>query len=637
MNAISNDASWNDFGATLLGPASTRFRLWAPGVDAASLEYEGAAGFAELPMQPTGGGWYETVAPCGAGTRYRYRVAGLTVPDPASRMQDGDVHDASVVADPGAYRWRCAGWRGRPWHETVLYEAHAGAFGGFAGLAAQLPRLAALGFTAIELMPIADFPGPRNWGYDGVLPYAPDRAYGTPDELKALIDRAHELGLMMFLDVVYNHFGPEGNYLHAYAPAFFRDDVRTPWGPAIDFRRPEVRRFFTGNALYWLDEFRFDGLRLDAVHAIADPGWLDEMAAEVRRAFGGGRHAHLVLEHDGNRAGHLERDFDAQWNDDGHHVLHHMVSGEADGYYGDYADAPGRHLARFLAEGFVYQGEPSPYRGGRPRGEPSAQLPPTAFVLFLQNHDQIGNRAFGERLLTLALRNGRVGALRAAVAVLLLSPQIPLVFMGDEFGAQAPFLYFTSHPPELAAAVREGRRQEFAHFPAFADEQARAAIPDPNAPSTFLASVPDWPAPAAGLPAQPDPVPWPAPAGENPVPIGAMEAGGARVRLPDDEDWTAYYHGLLDLRRSAIIPRLRGARSLGAQVLGPQAAVARWRLDDGAILALYVNFAADAVPLGGALPAGEPLFESAGGAAAALAQGDVAGAAAVFRTEQEAA
>ena len=238
------------------------------------------------------------------------------MPDPASRAQADDVHGPSLVVDPRAYRWRNADWRGRPWHETVLYELHAGLLGGFAGVQRELARLAALGITAIELMPVNDFPGQRNWGYDGVLPFAPDRAYGSPDDLKALVDAAHDHGLMVFLDVVYNHFGPDGNYLASYAD-IFRDDVATPWGAAIDFRRAEVRRFFTENALYWLMEYRFDGLRFDAVHAITEPDWLDEMAAAVRATVEKDRHVHLVLEHDGNVADHLRRDFDAQWNDDG--------------------------------------------------------------------------------------------------------------------------------------------------------------------------------------------------------------------------------------------------------------------------------------------------------------------------------
>ena len=254
------------FGAQLTGPNRTRFRFWAPSQQQVSVEIDGMP---PLAMTPLAGGWFEAEADCGAGARYRYRISDeLAVPDPASRAQAGDVHDASLVCDPDGFRWKNVAWNGRPWHETVLYELHPGACGGFAGIMQRLPALADLGITAVELMPVADFPGRRGWGYDGVLPYAPDTAYGTPEQLKEMIDAAHGLGLMVFLDVVYNHFGPDGNYLGAYAASFFRDDVHTPWGQAIDFRQQPVRDFFTENALYWLTEFRFDGLRFDAVHAI---------------------------------------------------------------------------------------------------------------------------------------------------------------------------------------------------------------------------------------------------------------------------------------------------------------------------------------------------------------------------------
>ncbi|MDX3907898.1 MAG: malto-oligosyltrehalose trehalohydrolase [Pigmentiphaga sp.] len=585
------------FGAKLLGADRTRFRLWAPGQRAMSVELEpGRPQAAVVPMQAKRDGWFEAEARCGAGTRYRYRLEdGSSIPDPASRMQDGDVHDASVVVDPAAYRWRHARWRGRPWSETVIYELHAGLLGGFQGVRSHLPRLAELGVTAIELMPIADFPGPRNWGYDGVLPYAPDRAYGTPEDLKALIDDAHGLGLMVFLDVVYNHFGPDGNYLHAYAPSFFREDVQTPWGPAIDFRRKPVREFFTGNAVYWLQEYRFDGLRFDAVHAIAEQDWLEEMANVVRLSTDRQRHVHLVIEHDGNAVSLLEHEFDAQWNDDGHHVLHRLLTGENQGYYRDYDDQPARQLARCLAEGFVYQGEPSPHREGKPRGKPSAHLPPTSFVLFLQNHDQIGNRALGERLQTLVRQQGRTQALKAAVALLLLAPQIPLIFMGEEYGAETPFLYFTSHGPELAEAVREGRRKEFASFAEFAD--AGAAIPDPNDAATFEASRRD-----------------------------IFEAR---------DEWPAYYQALLSCRRDVLVPHLDSARALGAEAVGPEAVKARWSLGDGRAWAIYANFDNAPVAVDPPPAAATLLFESSPEAARSLRQGTLAPACTVAWMEAE--
>jgi len=398
--------------------------------------------------------------------------------------------------------------------------------------------------------------------------------------LKELIDAAHGAGLMMFLDVVYNHFGPDGNYLGLYQPSMFRHDVPTPWGAAIDFRDREVRRFFTENALYWLMEYRFDGLRFDAVHAIPEADWLDEMAATVRATVEPGRHVHLVLENDANRAEHLAHDFDAQWNDDAHHALHVLLTGESGGYYADYADAPARHLARCLAEGFAYQGEPSRHRGGAPRGTPSAELPPTAFVSFLQNHDQVGNRAFGERLTVLA----RPQALEAAIALQLLSPHIPLIFMGEEGASRTPFLYFTDHHGELADAVRKGRRREFAGFAEFADPGRRAAIPDPNAPETF----------------------------ERSMPQSDRELGPHREKL---------YRHLLDIRRAEIVPRLDHARPLGADAVGPAAVLARWRMGDGALLTLATNLGDEAVQFDP--PAGRLLFENAPGAAAAAREGNL--------------
>ena len=562
------------FGACLLADGRTRFRLWAPAQDAVSVALEGGP---KLPMARSPDGWFEAVAPCAATSRYRYCLAdGTLVPDPASRLQSDDLHGPSVVTDPRAYAWRNGGWLGRPWREAVLYELHAGILGGFRGVAKELPRLAELGVTAVELMPINDFPGRRNWGYDGVLPYAPDTAYGTPDELKALVDVAHDLGLMIFLDVVYNHFGPDGNYLPLYAPQFFRQEHHTPWGPAIDFRQPGVREFFTENVLYWLMEFRVDGLRFDAVHAIEQQDWIDEMAATVRATVEPRRHVHLVLEHH-NDASHLERDVDAQWNDDGHNVLHVLLTGDTGGYYADYVDRPTEKLARCLADGFVFQGEHSDYLHG-PRGMPSAHLPPTAFVLFLQNHDQVGNRAFGERLTTLADPD----ALVAAIALLMLCPQIPLLFMGEETASRTPFLFFTDHGPELADAVREGRRNEFARFPAFADPVKRAQIPDPNAPRTFEASVPHA-----------DPT-----------------QGPAREAL---------YRQLIHLRQSHIVPRLHATQSLEARAIGPKAVVARWRMGDGAVLTLAANLAAQ--PTAFTPPTGDLLFATVRDAASLMRSG----------------
>jgi maltooligosyltrehalose trehalohydrolase len=582
------DRAHGGFGARLLGPNRTLFRLWAPSANAVALVL--GEGPEALPMNRLSGGWYELEADCGAGTRYRFRLEdGLQVPDPASRAQDRNPHGASVVTDPAAHAWRDAGWRGRPWQEAVIYELHVGAFGGFAGVAKRLPELAAIGITAIELMPIAAFPGEHNWGYDGVLPYAPDNAYGSPEDLKALVDAAHAQGVMVFLDVVYNHFGPDGNYLNSYAREFFRTDVQTPWGAAIDFRRPEVREFFIENAVYWLNEFHMDGLRFDALHAISGQEWLPELAAQIRARAQ--RRPHLVMEHEDNAAALLGDAFDAQWNDDGHHALHVLLTGEHHGYYSDYADAPAQRLARCLEQGFIYQGEASAHRGGKPRGEPSAQLPPWAFVLFLQNHDQVGNRALGERLTTLA----EPAALRAAMALLLLSPQIPLLFMGEPSGATEPFLYFTDFGDDnLAAAVREGRRNEFAAFAEFALNGKRDAIPDPNDPETFRASVP------------------------------AIVRGDARS--PAQEDWLAWTAALLRTRHAAIVPRLAGCRAIRAWALSDHAVAARWRMGDGSILALAVNLGAQPVAFSAdARDGGADLVFETPGAMAALEQGMLPG------------
>ncbi|MBC3346407.1 malto-oligosyltrehalose trehalohydrolase [Pseudomonas sp. SWRI196] len=533
-------------GAVMLDAEHTRFALWAPDAFFVSVELDTGD---SIPLLPQADGWFMIQTRCPAGTRYRYNIDGeLEVPDPASRAQAGDIDRHSVVVDPHAYSWRHTHWSGRPWHEAVIYELHVGALGGFQGVEQHLARLAGLGVTAIELMPLSQFPGDRNWGYDGVLPYAPQASYGTPEQLKHLIDSAHGHGLAVIVDVVYNHFGPDGNYLHRYAKGFFREDKHTPWGAAIDFRRREVRNFFIDNALMWLLEYRFDGLRLDAVHAIEDPDFLQELAARVREQIDPVRHVWLTVENEHNQASLLEHGYDAQWNDDGHNALHVLLTGETDAYYADYAEEPTEQLARCLSQGFVFQGHIN--RHGESRGEPSGHLPPSAFVLFLQNHDQIGNRALGERLHQLASPQ----ALQAATVLLLLSPMIPLLFMGDEVAARQPFLFFTSHHGELAELVREGRRNEFKAFSAFADPEKRERIPDPNAADTFEVSRPD------------------------------LEAQHAEQHASE-----TLYRQLLKIRREAIVPRLPGAQALGTEVLGHGAVSARWRMGDGSVLRIDLN------------------------------------------------
>ena len=561
------------FGPVVLSDDTVLFRLWAPSAKSVDLclENDGMQNFYSMDMLP--GRWFQKqVAPATKNSHYRFRIdSNLLVPDPASRAQLDDIHGPSLVIDPADFPWQDGMWLGKPWEETIIYEIHTGTFcpeGTFAGITKRLHYLAELGVTAIELMPVADFPGSRSWGYDGALLFAPDTAYGSPHELKQLIETAHSMGIMVFLDVVYNHFGPEGNYLHVYAgEAFFTEKHQTPWGAAIDFsgrHSRTVRDFFIHNALYWLEEYRFDGLRLDAVHAVFDdsqPHILEEIAASVRAGPGKARHIHLMLENDKNQSRYLSRDqngvpnyYVSQWNDDLHHACHVLLTGEKAGYYADYADEPLHHLGRCLTEGFAYQGEPSRYRHHACRGEESRHLPPHSFVSFLQNHDQVGNRALGERLTTLTAEP----LLRIAVALILLAPSPPLLFMGEEFGATTPFLFFCNLGEELTDRVTEGRRQEFAGFPEFSHPAARAAIPDPQASDTCHRSCLNW--------------------------LEKECAKGQR--------FNSLYRKILTLRHSTIIPRLTGMQGGKAryQVINCGALQVAWVLGDGSLLQVAVNF-----------------------------------------------
>jgi malto-oligosyltrehalose trehalohydrolase len=525
-------------------------------------------------MHPLGNGWHGVVTDrAQAGTRYKFVLGdGMQVPDPASRYQPEDVPGASEVIDPSAHVWRDADWRGRSWEEAIVYELHMGTFtpnGTFLSAVDKLDHLVSLGVTAIEIMPIGDFPGQRNWGYDGVLPYAPDCVYGRPEHFKALIEAAHERRLMVLLDVVYNHFGPEGAYLHAIAPETFTDRHHTPWGAAINLdgeRATPTREFFIHNALYWIEEYHLDGLRLDAVHAILDdsPKHLLAEMAERLRQHSRDRPVHLILENEENTARWLARapdgsplTYTAQWNDDVHHVLHVAATGERTGYYEDYLDDTAK-LGRALAQGFAFQGEHMPYRGYR-RGEPSASLPPTAFVAFIQNHDQIGNRAFGERLTSIAAPE----AVRAVAAIYLLLPQIPMLFMGEEWGADQPFPFFCDFGPDLAEAVRRGRRQEFARFPEFQDPATRERIPDPLAQSTFTSAKLAW---------------------ED------------LCREPH-ASWLDWYRRLLSVRDAEIVPRLRDIRAGGEyKLLDASAVWVRWDVGGGQEnLVLLANLSSIAV------------------------------------------
>jgi maltooligosyltrehalose trehalohydrolase len=582
------------FGTQVLEDGRVSFRLWAPGSNKVTLCIEPGTSELLIPMERRPDGWFEvTTDAANPGSRYLFKVNDdMRVPDPASRFNPQDVHGPSEVIAPQSFPWVDTHWKGRPWEEAVVYELHVGTFtpeGTFKALKEKLDYFVELGVTAIELMPVADFPGARNWGYDGVLLYAPDSTYGRPDDLKDLIQTAHEKGLMVLLDVVYNHFGPDGNYLHVYAPQFFKEE-HTPWGAAINYDREHsatVREFFIHNALFWLHEYRFDGLRLDAVHSILDHGErhiLDELAERVHASIGQERHMHLVLENDLNQACFLERPgrYTAQWNDDFHHALHVLLTGEHDE---DFSDKPMQHLIRCLSEGFAYQGENSVHRFGVRRGSPSAHLPASAFVPFLQNHDQIGNRAFGERITEL------VGPrpLRAGMAVMLLAPHTPLLFMGEEYGEKTRFTFFCDWPPEQAQLVRDGRRKEFADkYPEFNDPEAQKQIPDPSHPDTFLKCKLDW----------------------------------SSLERPEHQAWLAYYQDLLLLRKERVVPHLPGLQGSNTHVrmLDTRSAHIEWRLGDGTRLHLIVNLSSIPV-LNVASPPAPLLFTSEGDVAPSLNAG----------------
>jgi maltooligosyltrehalose trehalohydrolase len=516
------------FGAEITTDG-VRFRLWAPDAAEVALSLEGDR---DIPMAAEPGGWFTlTTVLASAGSRYRYRIGQALYPDPAARSQPDGVFGASEVFDPHAYGWSDAGWTGVAWERAVLYELHVGAFsqaGDFAGVAGHLDHLAALGVTLIELMPVADCPGRWNWGYDGVLPFTPAQRYGGPTALKRLVDACHARGIGVILDVVYNHFGPAGNFLPAYAGSFFTAKHRTPWGDALNFDGAgagPVRSYFIENALYWLEEYHFDGLRFDAVHAIVDTSpepVLAELGRRVRRDLTG-RAIHLILENDRNDPTLLgyERGgpgpYDAQWNDDFHHALRVVLAGAEGGYYEDYRDDPVGRLGRALAEGFDYQGERSAYRGAR-RGASSGRLPPSAFVNFSQNHDQVGNHAYGWRLPKFA----EPAALRAAAALVLLTPATPMLFMGEEWASAAPFPFFCDFDGDLADAVRNGRLGEFSSFAEFSDAASRARIPDPLTEATFLSAKLDW----------------------------------TRATTPEHAEMLALYRHLTALRRRHLVPLL---------------------------------------------------------------------------------
>jgi maltooligosyltrehalose trehalohydrolase len=476
----------------LVGADTTTFRLWAPSARAPNLLIKGQT---PKPLtRATDGFWQLDVAEAGPGTRYKFAIGELVFPDLASRQQDGDATGWSVVRAPLPPSRRKTPLR--PWHETLICEVHVGTAspeGTFAGLARRLEHFRDAGYTCLEIMPLNEFPGTRNWGYDGTLIFAPESAYGTPEELRALVDRAHALGLCMVLDVVYNHFGEVDNFAPKVAPEFFADDIETPWGPAVDFTQPMVRQFYYENARMWLEEFDFDGLRFDSVHEIgteARDRFLIELAHVARTAK---RHAKLILENMENTATWLERTpedepvlYAAQWNDDIHHVLTHLVTGEPKFGYDHPEKDPFADLEKALADGFVHDGEAPGPSDGTTRNEPASDLPPDAFITYVQNHDQIGNRADARRLAD------RISAekLDFLYFVALLAPQIPLLFMGEEASLRTRFPFFIDFPEEAAEAKRRDRDQQMKEM--FKEKLPPGGLPDPNATETFDMARLDW-------------------------------------------------------------------------------------------------------------------------------------------------
>jgi maltooligosyltrehalose trehalohydrolase len=470
------------------------FRVWAPVARRVELLME--PGGDVLPMGAAGAGFFEAAFPgVGPGTLYRYRVDhGRAYPDPASRFQPQGVHGPSMVIDPARFVWHDDGWRGLPQADLVFYELHVGAFtpeGTFDGVRTRLPYLKDLGVTAIELMPVAEFPGRWNWGYDGAAIFAPSRAYGSPDDLRRLVDDAHGLEVAVFLDVVYNHFGPEGAYAPALSPLFFSTAHPTPWGPGINLdgeMAEAVRGFFIDNALHWLREYHLDGLRLDAIHSLADdsPVHFLRQLVDAVHALEGPRRYVISEDHRNLNTVVLSPDeggygLDGIWNDDFHHQLRRLLAHDTDGYFADFTDSTA-DLAAILQRGWLFTGQYSSYFG-EPRGTDPSRIPRTRFVHFMQNHDQVGNRPTGDRITeTISLAE-----FRAATALLVFAPQLPLLFMGQEWAARSPFCYFTDHQPELGRLVTEGRKREFQRFAGFGGE-----VPDPQDPWTFARSRLDW-------------------------------------------------------------------------------------------------------------------------------------------------
>ncbi|MCM7396002.1 malto-oligosyltrehalose trehalohydrolase [Enterobacter cloacae] len=561
------------WGAEFISSDVVRFRVWAEGQQQLTLRLAER----DLPMTAVGNGWFQIDVPgVTHGTEYQFVLQdGMAVPDPASRAQKGDVNGPSVVIDPGRYQPINPDWAGRPWEETVIYELHIGAFtpqGTFRAAIDKLPYLAELGITQLEVMPVSQFGGSRGWGYDGVLLYAPHSAYGTPEDFHAFIDAAHGLGLSVVLDIVLNHFGPEGNYLPLLSPAFFDAQRMTPWGNGIAYEREPVRHYILDAPLFWLTEYRLDGLRFDAIDQIKDTASkhiLQQIAETIHEALPD-RHIHLTTEDSRNVIFLHPRDekgatplFTAEWNDDFHNAAHVFATGETHAYYQDFAFEPEKKFARALAEGFVYQGEVS-LQTGHSRGVECHTQPPTFFVDFIQNHDQTGNRAQGERLITLA----GADKTRVQLAALLLSPHIPLLFMGEEYGETNPFLFFTDFHGDLAKAVREGRAKEFTGHSGHDGD-----VPDPNDEQTFARSKLDW----------------------------------HNVTTAQGKSWLRFTRSLLVLRHRYLVPLLRPGGTVEGKIVktAPGMVAVSWSFPTGTLsLALNIGNKPVDVP---AL-AGETLF-----------------------------
>jgi maltooligosyltrehalose trehalohydrolase len=555
------------------GPGGVHFRVWAPDRDRVDAVLEGGS---PVPLESEGDGHFSGwVAGAGAGTLYRYRLDGTDgpFPDPISRFQPDGPHGPSRVVDPAAFAWTDVAWRGVPRSRTVLYELHVGTFtpeGTWAAAMEHLPRLAGLGVTAIEMMPVAEFSGRFGWGYDGVDFFAPTRLYGEPDDLRRFVDRAHALGLAVILDVVYNHAGPDGNYLKAYAAAYFTDRYENEWGEAVNFDGPDsgpVRAFVLANARYWIEEFHLDGLRLDAIQQIFDrssPGIVAEIARTVRAAAGG-RETFVVGENEPQDTGLLRGDgaLDALWNDDFHHSARVALTGRREAYYTDYPGQP-QEFVSAAKWGFLFAGQTSSWQGKR-RGRAMFDLSPARLVCFLENHDQLANSARGWRLDRLAAPS----RLRAMTAYLLLIPAIPMLFQGQEFAASAPFHYFADHETALAEAVRRGRAEFLAQFPSIARTSLKADLPDPADEETFRACRLDHREWTAHAP------------------------------------WVALHRDLLALRRDDPAFAGAGERRPDGAVLGPACFVLRFFAGEpGGDRLLFVNLGADLT----LAPAPEPLL-----------------------------